>query len=75
MPVETTIRYGNPSEEIVKSVEEEGYDFLVLGSHGHQTFGDLFFGQTVESVRHSIKIPIMVVRTSRDNRERPQRIK
>ncbi|TSA27300.1 MAG: iron/manganese transporter [Ignavibacteriales bacterium] len=75
LPVETTIRYGNPSEEIVKSVEEEGYDFLVLGSHGHQTFGDLFFGQTVESVRHSIKIPIMVVRTSRDNRERPQRIK
>lgn len=75
LQVETTIRYGNPSEEIVKSVEEEGYDFLVLGSHGHQTFGDLFFGQTVESVRHSIKIPIMVVRTSRDNRERPQRIK
>ena len=73
--VETTIRYGNPSEEIVKAVEEEGFDFLVLGSHGHQTFGDLFFGQTVESVRHAIKIPIMVVRTSRDNRERPQRIK
>ena len=73
LAVETTIRYGNPSEEIVKSVEEEGYDFLVLGSHGHHTFGDLFFGQTVESVRHSIKIPIMVVRTSHDNREKPQR--
>jgi len=73
LPVETTIRYGNPSEEIVKAVVDEGYDFLVLGSHGHQTFGDLFFGQTVESVRHSIKIPIMVVRTSHDNRERPQR--
>jgi len=73
--VETTIRYGNPSEEIIKAVEEEGFDFLVLGSHGHQTFGDLFFGQTVESVRHSIKIPIMVVRTSRDNREKPQRVK
>lgn len=73
LAVETTIRYGNPSEEIVKAVEEEDYDFLVLGSHGHHTFGDLFFGQTVESVRHSIKIPIMVVRTSHDNREKPQR--
>jgi manganese transport protein len=71
--VETTVRYGNPSEEIVKAVEEEDFDFLVLGSHGHHTFGDLFFGQTVESVRHSIKIPIMVVRTSHENRERPQR--
>ena len=73
LAVETTIRYGNPSEEIVKSVEEEGYDLLVLGSHGHQTFGDIIFGQTVDSVRHSIKIPIMVVRTSRSDREKPQR--
>ena len=73
LAVETTIRYGNPSEEIVKSVEEESYDLLILGSHGHQTFGDIIFGQTVDSVRHSIKIPIMVVRTGRSDREKPQR--
>ncbi|MCL6100050.1 MAG: Nramp family divalent metal transporter [Bacteroidetes bacterium] len=73
LAVETTIRYGSPSEEIAKSVEEEGFDLLVLGSHGHQTFGDIIFGQTVDSVRHSIKIPIMVVRTGRSDREKPQR--
>ncbi len=68
--VETTLRFGNPSEEIVKAVSDEGFDFLVLGSHGHQTFGDLIFGQTVDNVRHSIKIPILVVRTGHSNRER-----
>ncbi len=73
--VETTIRFGNPSEEIIKCVEEEGFDLLVLGSHGHQTFGDLIFGQTVDSVRHSIKIPVMVVRTSHSTREKAQRNK
>ena len=75
LPVEITLRYGKPSEEIVKSVNEDGYDLLVLGSHGHQTFGDIIFGQTVNSVRHSIKIPIMVVRTSLSNREQAQRSK
>jgi manganese transport protein len=74
LPVETTIRYGNPSVEIIKAVEDEGYDLLVLGSHGHQTFGDIIFGQTVDNVRHSIKIPIMVVRTGHSNREKPQRV-
>ena len=69
--VETTIRYGVPAEEIIKSVNEEKFDFLVFGSHGHQTFGDLIFGQTVDSVRHSIKIPILVVRTGHSNREKP----
>jgi len=75
LPVETTIRYGNPSIEITKAVEDEGYDLLVLGSHGHQTFGDIIFGQTVDNVRHAIKIPIMVVRTGHSNREKPQRVK
>jgi manganese transport protein len=74
IPVETTLRFGNPPEEIVKAVNEEGFDFLVLGSHGHQTFGDLIFGQTVDNVRHSIKIPILVVRTGHSNRERPQQV-
>jgi manganese transport protein len=68
--VETTIRYGNPSDEIVKAVNEEGFDFLVLGSHGHKNFEDLIFGQTVDSVRHSIKIPILVVRSGYGYREK-----
>lgn len=73
--VESTIRFGNPVEEIIKSVEEEGYDFLVFGSHGHHRFGDIIFGQTVDNVRHAIKIPIMVVRTSHGDRERALRRK
>ncbi len=71
LAVETVIRHGNPAEEIIKSVAEEGIDLLVLGSHGHQIFGDIIHGQTVDNVRHSIKIPILVVRTSPGNQELP----
>jgi manganese transport protein len=73
LPVETSLRYGSPPEQIVKAVEEEGYEMLVLGSHGHQGFADIIFGQTVDSVRHSINIPITVVRTGHIHREKPQR--
>jgi manganese transport protein len=75
VPVETTLRFGNPPEEIVNAVEEEGFDLLVLGSHGHKNISDLFFGQTVDNVRHSIKIPIMVVRSGHTNREKPMQVK
>ena len=71
--VETTIRFGNPAVEIIKCVEEEGFDLLVLGSHGHKNLGDIIWGQTVDNVRHSIKIPVMVVRTSHSTREKAQR--
>ena len=36
-------------------------DLLVMGVHGHKGFKDLIFGTTVDSVRHKIKIPILVV--------------
>jgi manganese transport protein len=75
LSVETSLRYGNPSDEIIKATEEEDFDLLVFGSHGHHTFGDIFFGQTVDNVRHSIKIPVMVVRTSHSNREKALRVK
>jgi manganese transport protein len=75
IPVESTLRFGNPAIEIIKCVEEEGFDLLVLGSHGHKNFADLIFGQTVDNVRHSIKIPVMVVRTGHKTREKAQRNK
>ncbi|MFV2007585.1 MAG: universal stress protein, partial [Longimicrobiales bacterium] len=71
--VETSLRYGTPVEEIVKAVDEDGYDLLILGSHGHRGLGDIVFGQTVSSVRHSVEIPVMVVRTHPAERERAQR--
>ena len=49
--------------EIIKAVQEAGFDLLVLGSHGHQGIEDLIYGQTVSSVRHAIDIPVLTVRT------------
>ncbi len=49
------------SKEIVRLVKESNADMLVVGAHGHTGIKDLIFGQTVNSVRHAVKIPVLMV--------------
>ncbi len=55
------IGYGATAVAIAKIVNESGIDFLVMGAHGHKGFKDLIFGTTVESVRHKIDVPVLIV--------------
>jgi manganese transport protein len=62
--VETTLGFGNPKETIPQIVNEANVDLLVMGAHGHNLLKDLLFGTTVEKVRHKVKVPVLIVRTS-----------
>jgi manganese transport protein len=53
--------YGNPADELVRLVQEQEIDLLVLGGHGHRFLADLALGQTVAPVLHRLKIPVLVV--------------
>jgi manganese transport protein len=55
------IGFGNPGLEIAKIVNEEKLDILIMGSHGHRGLKDMVYGTTVESVRHNISVPILIV--------------
>jgi manganese transport protein len=59
------IGYGKPSKAIANIVNEQHMDFLVMGSHGHKALKDLIFGTTVNSVRHMINVPVLVVKPPR----------
>jgi manganese transport protein len=59
---EAVIGYGSPRKAIPKLVEEKGVDILVMGAHGHRWVKDLIFGATVDTVRHAVKIPVLIVR-------------
>jgi manganese transport protein len=56
------IGFGRPAPEIAKIVKDEGIDFIVMGSHGHKVLKDLIFGTTVNSVRHMVAVPVLVVK-------------
>lgn len=53
--------YNDRVSEIVRIVEENKIDLLVIGSHGHKGLKDIVYGQTVSSVRHNLKIPVLVI--------------
>ena len=59
--MESMLCFGRPADEIVKAVAEAGLDMLVLGSHGHRGLGDVVHGQTVATVRHRVRIPVLVM--------------
>lgn len=62
VPCEFLIRHSSsPAAEIIRLVRAEAPDLIVMAAHGHGKIGDLVFGQTIEQVRHAVKIPLFVV--------------
>ncbi|MES2429538.1 MAG: Nramp family divalent metal transporter [Bacteroidota bacterium] len=55
------IGFRNRAKEIVRIVKEIDADMLVVGAHGHTGLKDFIYGETVNSVRHELKIPVLVV--------------
>ena len=59
---DTELAYGEPAEEIIKWVEEKGCDLVAMSTHGHRFLADLFLGTTVHRVRHTVEVPVLLVR-------------
>jgi nucleotide-binding universal stress UspA family protein len=57
------LAYGEPGKEIVKWVEEKGCDLVAMSTHGHRFIADLFLGSTSRQVRHSVSVPVLLLRT------------
>ena len=53
--------FRNSAKEIVRIVKSENADMLVVGAHGHTGLKDFIYGETVNAVRHDLKIPVLVV--------------
>ncbi len=58
---ETLLGVGKPAREIARLVKESSVELLVIGAHGHKGLKDLLYGETINKVRHLIKIPLLVV--------------
>jgi manganese transport protein len=56
------IGYGGTVKAIVDITEENKLELLVMGAHGHKGLKDLILGTTVNSVRHKVAIPVLIVR-------------
>lgn len=64
LAVTVVLQFGRPAEGIVRAAQETRLDMLVLGSHGHRGIEDLVYGETVSTVRHRLRIPVLVVHSA-----------
>lgn len=55
-------KIGHAGEIISKTAESGKFDLLVMGSHGHGTFGNLIMGSVATQVLAHCKVPVLLVR-------------
>lgn len=60
--VATELARGNPPAEIPRVAAAQGCDLIAMAGHGHKLIGDIFYGSTIDKVRHNTAIPVLVVR-------------
>ncbi len=59
--VEGQLGYRNRIKEIIRLVTEANANMLVMGAHRHTGIMDYLYGETVERVRHKVRIPVLIV--------------
>jgi universal stress protein A len=62
---ECVLAGGNPGREIVEAAVREGCDLIAMSTHGHRFLQDLLYGSVANEVRHSSRIPVLLVRGER----------
>jgi manganese transport protein len=58
---ESFLGFRNRQKEIPRLVKETEADLLIIGAHGHSGVKDWLYGETIDAVRHQLKIPVLIV--------------
>jgi nucleotide-binding universal stress UspA family protein len=62
IPTEAELAFGEPGEQIIKWVREKSCDLVAMSTHGHRFLADLFLGTTSRRVRHSVGVPVLLLK-------------
>jgi manganese transport protein len=58
---ESKLGFKNRNKDIPRLVKEANADMLIIGAHGHKGMKDWLYGETIDAVRHQLKIPVLIV--------------
>ena len=62
IPVVYRLVTGDPATAVVQAAEEEGADFIVVGSHGRTGLGRLLMGSVAEAIVRKAQCPVVTVK-------------
>jgi len=60
------IRSGEPDAEILAEIEGTDYDLVAMATHGHSFIGDILFGSVSRTLKHRIRIPLLLINPACD---------
>ena len=61
------VKEGDPTEEILKIIEEKNIDLVILLAHGESRFEHFFFGRSNEEISRKIPCSILLIKGSQDD--------
>ncbi len=64
MRVESRVRRGNTTEEIVAAARETGADLIAMSTHGRGGLGRLMFGSVAQAVLGHVDMPVLLMRAT-----------
>ena len=59
---DSRLAMGDPATELIRIAAEERVDLIAMSTHGHRLLGDLLHGTTVDRVRHTVRVPVLLLR-------------
>jgi nucleotide-binding universal stress UspA family protein len=59
------IEYGEPEHIIPEKARELNVDLIAMATHGHNWLIDIFFGSVAHKVRHTVSIPVLMIKGKR----------
>jgi manganese transport protein len=62
LEVANRLAMGDPATEIIKIADQEKVDLIAMSTHGHRFLSDLIHGTTVDKVRHTVRVPVLLLR-------------
>jgi nucleotide-binding universal stress UspA family protein len=57
----TMVVSGGAAEEILKYIQTEGIDLLIMGTHGRKGLDKIIFGSVAEQVVKSSSVPVLLI--------------
>jgi nucleotide-binding universal stress UspA family protein len=54
---------GDPADEIVRHASAQGFDLVVMGTHGHTALANLVMGSVATRVLARSKVPVMFMKS------------
>ncbi len=60
-PVKTHILTGDAAEEIINFAQKEGFDLILMGTHGRKGLDKVIFGSVAERVVKGAPCPVLTI--------------